>query len=45
MSKPHKTQIVVIVDHTTRYSFSTVAKAKRFVDKMMRAHQIALFFA
>jgi len=45
MNTQRKMQVIVIVDGASRFTFSTVAKAKRFADKMMRSHHIAVELA
>lgn len=44
MSTQRKTQVIVILDSTSRFTFPSVAKAKRFVDRMMHSHQITVEF-
>lgn len=45
MTKQHNMQVIVIIDGDTRFSFATVAKARRFAEKMTRAHQVAVELA
>jgi len=45
MATQRNTQIIITVDGASRFTFATVAEARRFADRMMRTHRIALEFA
>jgi hypothetical protein len=45
MSKQRNSQVVIILDGAARFTFPSIAKARRFVERMMRSHQVALELA
>lgn len=45
MSKQRKAHVIVILDGASCFTFPSIAKAKRFVDRMMKSHQVSLQLA
>jgi hypothetical protein len=42
MNTQRKRQVIVTLDNESRFTFPTVAKARRFAEKMARSHQVTV---